>query len=184
MPALTVTTRAARPSDAEMMSRSLHIGLRTYRAFGPHAWDAPPFPDELEYSRERLRSRHTWGLIAEIAGEPAGHVAMYPDDRRDDTVYLWQLFVRPPWWGTRLAQGLHDAFAHEALARGYRRGRLTTPAAHARARRFYARQGWRADGPPHERWGVGMPLIELHCRFRSLSAPADLAPVRGEDDNR
>jgi GNAT superfamily N-acetyltransferase len=160
-----VTTRPARPSDAETMSRSLQLGFRTYRAFGPHAWEAPPFPEELEFSREKLRSRHTWGLMAEIAGEPAGHVAMYPDDRRADTVYLWHLFVRPPWWGTGLADALHDAFVAEARARGYRQGRLTTAAGHARARRFYARHGWRADGPPEELWRFGMPLINLRCRL-------------------
>jgi GNAT superfamily N-acetyltransferase len=162
---LSVTTRLARPADAETMARSLHLGFATYRAFGPHAWEPPPFPNELEYARERLRSRHTWAMLAEIAGEPAGHVSMYPDDARDDTVYLWQLFVRPQWWGTGLAASLHDAFVAEARARGYRQGSLNTPAPHARARRFYERHGWRPDGPPGEMWDFGIPVVRLRLRL-------------------
>lgn len=165
MPPLRVTTRPARPSDAETMARTLHIGFDTYRAFAPRGWSLPPFPNELEFSREQLRSRHGWGLMAEIAGEPAGHVAMYPDERCGGTVYLWQLFVRPQWWGTGLANALHEAFVAEARARGYRYARLTTAAQHARARRFYARHGWRPEGPPDELWNFGMPLVHLRRRL-------------------
>jgi GNAT superfamily N-acetyltransferase len=160
-----VSTRLARPADAETMSRSLHLGFATYRAFGPPAWEPPPFPNELEYARDKLRSRHTWALMADVAGEPAGHVSMHPDATRDDTVYLWQLFVRPQWWGTGLAAMLHDAFVAEARARGYRHGTLHTPAPHARARRFYERHGWRPDGPPHELWNFGIPTVRYRCRL-------------------
>src|SRR3954453_22289379 len=59
-------------------------------------------------------------LLGETPGEPAGHVAMHPDARRDDTVYLWQLFVRPRWVGTGLAHWLHEAFVAEGRARGAR----------------------------------------------------------------
>jgi GNAT superfamily N-acetyltransferase len=162
---LPVRTRLARPADVETMLRSLHLGFATYRAFGPAAWTAPPFPDEVEIARELLRSRHVWALLADIAGEPAGHVAMRPDPSRDDTVYLWQLFVRPPWWGTGLAGALHDAFVAEARARGYRQGTLNTPAPHARARRFYERRGWRPDGPPDELWRFGIPVVRYRCRL-------------------
>ena len=68
-----------------------------------------------------------------------------------------QLFVRPAWWGTGLAAGLHDAFLAEAAARGYRTARLHTPAGHARARRFYERRGWQVSGPP-ETW-IDLPVI-------------------------
>jgi len=156
-----VRTRLGRPADAEAMSRSLHLGFDTYRSFAPAGWSAPPFPNELEFTREKLRSRHTWALLAELAGEPAGHVAMYPAERRDDTVYLWQLFVRPPWWGTGLAGMLHEAFLVEARARGYRQATLSTPAPHARARRFYERRGWRLEASPDELWSFGVPIARL-----------------------
>jgi GNAT superfamily N-acetyltransferase len=158
-----VTTRVARPADAEMMARTTALGFETYRAFGGSG--RAPVVLGSEAIRERLRSRATWALLAEIAGEPAGHVAFFPDWRREDTAYLWQLFVRPAWWGSGLAADLHEAFVAEAVARGLREGRLNTPAAHARARRFYERRGWRASGPP-EPWG-GMAVAEYGCALPS-----------------
>ena len=154
-----VTTRLARPSDAATMLRSLHLGVDTYRAFGPAGWVPRPPPDELERTAGLLRSRHTWALMAEVAGEPAGHVSLLPDPGRADAAYLWQLFVRPRWWGTGLAGELHDAFLSEARRRGYRTGRLDTPAPHARARRFYERRGWRLDGSPFAMGNFGIPLV-------------------------
>jgi GNAT superfamily N-acetyltransferase len=165
VPPLPVTTRVARAADAETMSRSLRLGFDTYRSFAPAAWSPPVFAGELEFAREKLRSRHTWALLADIAGEPAGHVAMFPDATRDDTAYLWQLFVRPPWWGTGLAAALHDAFLARARDLGYPRAWLGTPAAHARARRFYERRGWRFRGPLVEEAGLALAIYG-----RSLAA--------------
>jgi GNAT superfamily N-acetyltransferase len=163
--AAPVTLRVARPSDAETMARTSHLGFQTYRAFGPAGWSPPPL--ETDGIRERLRQPRTWALLAEIAGEPAGHVAFVPDVRRADTAHLWQLFVRPAWWGTGVAGRLHDAFVAGARERGYSGGRLRTPAQHARARRFYERRGWRASGPPDDLWRFGLPLIDYVCRLPS-----------------
>jgi GNAT superfamily N-acetyltransferase len=143
------------------MARTAALGFATYRAFAPAGWH-PPDPENVEepLMRERLSSRRTRCLIAEAHGEPAGHVAWLPDAQRPGA-YLWQLFVRPRWFGTGLAAGLHDAFLERAAAEGWQRARLRTPAAHARARRFYARRGWRTDGPPRDELGFGMPLVVL-----------------------
>ena len=76
-----------------------------------------------------------WALLAEIAGEPAGHVALLPprgDESR--TAHLWQLFVRPAWLGSGLAGALHEAFEQRARERGHTQAALRTPAAHTRAR--------------------------------------------------
>ena len=158
-----VTTRPARPSDAETMARTMLLGVETYRAFAPAGWVPRPPPEQLERTTERLRSRHVWALLAEVAGEPAGQVAMFPDWQPGGAVYLWQLFVRPAFWGGGLAGDLHDAFVDEARGRGYRDARLHTPAAHARARRFYERRGWRVSAPP-ETW-IDLPVVEYRCRL-------------------
>lgn len=158
-----MTLRRARPADAATMARTTALGFETYRAFGGSG--RAPVVLGGEAIRERLGSRSTWALLAEVAGEPAGHVALFPDWRRDDTAYLWQLFVRPAWWGSGLAATLHEAFVAEAVARGFRAARLNTPAAHARARRFYERRGWRVSGPP-ESWG-GMTVAEYQCPLPS-----------------
>ena len=151
----------ALPADAPTMARTLRLGFETYRAFAPAGWSPPPL--ETVGIRERLRLPRTRALLAELGGEPAGHVALAPDPIRADTVYLWQLFVRPAWWGTGLASELYTAFTAEASARGYRRGRLMTPAPHARARRFYELRGWRPDGPPGDPVGFGIPLLTYRC---------------------
>jgi GNAT superfamily N-acetyltransferase len=158
-----VTTRVARPSDAPTMVRTAHLGIETYVAFAPRAWTPTPPPFHTERVTETLRGRHTWALLAEVAGEPAAHVALFPDWLPGGAVCLWQLFVRPAWWGSGIASDLHEAFLAEARDRGYRDARLQTPAAHARARRFYERRGWRVSAPP-ETW-MGLPVIEYRLRL-------------------
>ena len=158
-----VTTRRARPSDALTIARTMQLGIETYRAFAPAGWTTRPPPELAANLSERLRSRFTWGLLADIAGEPAGHALMFPDWQPGAGAYLSHLFVRPAWWGTGLAADLHDAFLAEARARGYRAARLHTPAGHARARRFYERRGWRVSAPP-ETW-IDLPVIEYRCRL-------------------
>jgi GNAT superfamily N-acetyltransferase len=158
-----VTTRVARPADAATMARTAHLGIETYVAFAPAAWAPTPPPFHVEHVAETLRGRHTWALLADVAGEPAAHVAMFPDWAPGGAAYLWQLFVRPAWWGSGVAGELHDAFLDEARRRGYRTARLHTPAAHARARRFYERRGWSATAPP-EPW-MGLPVVEYRCRL-------------------
>ena len=156
-----MTLRFARASDAPAMARTMALGFGTYSAFGPAGWRAPdPETGEEPQLRARLADRRTRCLVAEAHGEPAGHVAWFPDQQRAGA-YLWQLFVRPRWFGTGLAAGLHDAFLERAAAEGWQRARLRTPAAHARARRFYARRGWRTDGPPHDEPAFGLPLVVL-----------------------
>ncbi len=147
--------RRALPADAPTMARTMALGFDTYRAFAPLGWRAPAV--ETAGIRRRMATPGAWALLAEIAGEPAGHVALLPlhgDESR--TAHLWQLFVRPAWWGSGLAGALHEAFEQSARERGHAQAALRTPAAHTRARRFYARRGWRVDGPPE--W---MPELQL-----------------------
>jgi GNAT superfamily N-acetyltransferase len=124
-----------------------------------------PPANDVAMLTEELARRDSWALLAEIAGEPAAHVFLFPDWAPGGGAYLFQLFVRPAWWGTGLASGLHDAFLAEARARGYRTARLHTPAGHARARRFYERRGWRFTGDIAI-WR-GLPVAEYRCRLPS-----------------
>jgi diamine N-acetyltransferase len=158
---LAVTTRPARPSDAATIARTVMLGAQTYVAFAPAQWRPVPPPNEIEWTTDLLAKRDTWSLLAEIAGEPAGHVALFPYWQPGGAVYLWQLFVRPAWWGSGLAAGLHDAFVAEARRRGYREAHLHTPAGHVRARRFYERRGWRPTGSIVT-WR-GLPVAEYRC---------------------
>jgi GNAT superfamily N-acetyltransferase len=146
MPPGALTLRRAWPADAETLARTALLGSETWRAFAPQDWAPRPFADGVVVTRRRLEVPGAWALLASVDGEPAGHCAMLPgswDEPR--AVILWALFVRPRWFGTGLADALHEAFVAEARERGYPWAWLGTPAAHARARRFYERRGWRAD---------------------------------------
>ncbi|MGH2743927.1 MAG: GNAT family N-acetyltransferase [Thermoleophilaceae bacterium] len=158
--------RPAAPRDAEQIASVLHEGFEGYRAFAPPQWEPPDPRDELERVRMYLDSDEVWCLIAEQDGEPAGHVALMPARLHEQPSdepglgHFWQLFVRPPWWGTGLASALHAEAVREAGARGYTAMRLFTPAAQARARRFYEREGWTAVGDLSDALDFGLPLVE------------------------
>jgi GNAT superfamily N-acetyltransferase len=140
-----LTFREGTVGDAATMAATVGIGFDGYRAFAPAGWEPPAFAVEAAAIRSRMVGHDAWAYMAFDGDEPAGHVALLADPT-PGTVYLWQLFLRPAQWGTGLADRLHEAFLAEARARGYERGRLKTPVAHARARRFYERNGWETDG--------------------------------------
>ena len=75
-------------------------------------------------------------------------------------MHFWMLFVRPPWWGSGLAHRLHAAACAEARARGFAALRLFTPAAQARARAFYEREGWTVAGAPFAHDTMGIDMVE------------------------
>jgi GNAT superfamily N-acetyltransferase len=158
--------RPAVPRDAERIATVLTEGFESYRSIAPPGWEPPDPQVELERLHRYLGSDDVWCLIAEEEGEAAGHVAImparvHPRPSADERLaHFWQLFVREPWWGTGLATALHAEAVREAHERGFRSMRLFTPAAQARARRFYEREGWSAAGEPFDDIDFGMPLVE------------------------
>ena len=157
--AAIVTTRRAWPADADTLLRTSQLGVETWRSFAPRGWSPRPAAEHVPIVRDLLSRPGAWAVLASVAGEPAGHAAMIPsgwDEPR--SAILWGLFVRPAWWGTGLAASLHDAFVEHARTAGYPHAWLSTPAAHARARRFYERRGWRADTLLEDNRGLPMAV--------------------------
>ncbi len=152
-----IPIRVATPADWEELHATVNEGFATYREFAPAGW-APPNPDlGAEILRRRLPEPDTWVAIAHAGAGIAGHVGFYPAREREPgdlpdfegerpllpgVAYLWQLFVRPAFWGSGIAAALHDAALEEMRARDYERARLFTPSDQTRARRFYEREGW------------------------------------------
>jgi GNAT superfamily N-acetyltransferase len=165
--------RPAVPSDADQIAALLIEGFEGYRSFAPPGWEPPDTNAELHRLRDFLANDEVWCLVAEQDGDPAGHVAvmparLHPHPSHDDGMaHFWQLFVRPRWWGTGLARELHAEALREAGSRGFTSMRLFTPAAQARARRFYEREGWTAAGEPLEDLDFGMPLVEYRRAISS-----------------
>ncbi len=166
--------RPAVPGDAEQIAAVMAEGFGSYRSFAPPGWEPPDAEAELERFGRFLGSGVLWCLVAEEDGVIAGHVAfmpsrIHPHPSDDDSMaHFWQLFVRERWWGTGLATALHAEAVREAGARGFTTMRLFTPAAQARARRFYEREGWTPAGEPFDDLDFGMPLVEYR-RATSIS---------------
>jgi GNAT superfamily N-acetyltransferase len=158
--------RPADRGDASQIATVMSEGFDGYRSFAPPGWEPPDAHAELERLRGFLGNHEVWCLIAEEDGEPAGHVSLMPAELHphpsddDRMAHFWQLFVRPRWWGTGLAAELHAEAVREASSRGFTSMRLFTPAAQARARRFYEREGWTAAAEPIDDLDFGMPLVE------------------------
>jgi GNAT superfamily N-acetyltransferase len=165
--------RPAVPDDTEQLAVTVTEGFEGYRAFAPPGWRPPEEDGRPDRLRERLASDGVWCLVAEEDGEMAGHVSFLParihPHPSDDPAmaHLWQLFVRRRWWGTGLAAELLSEAVREAGARGFSSMRLFTPAAQARARRFYEREGWTPAGAPFDDPDFGMPLVEYRRAISS-----------------
>lgn len=88
-------------------------------------------------------------LLGYDDGEPVGYLAV-------DSTELRHFGVRPERFGTGVADVLHTEAIYRMTAAGGSVARLWVLAENLRARRFYERHGWRADGretesefPPH-----------------------------------
>jgi GNAT superfamily N-acetyltransferase len=158
--------RNATPADAQPIARLVVDGFETYRSFTPPDWEPPAIENELEYLRQLLPDDQVWVLLAEEDGQLVGQVSILPSlrtvhpDPAASLVHLRNLFVAKEHWGSGLAKTLHDASVEEARRRGFEQMRLFTPAEHARARRFYEREGWVQRGEPFDEPRLGMALVE------------------------
>lgn len=162
------TLRPGTPADAPLLAETVRQGFETYRAFAPRGWDPPDEPIERAGITERLGLPETWCVLALDDGAPAGHVAFLGARERSEErapipglAHLWMLFIREPWWGSGLAPRLLALAVGEAAARGYETMRLYTPAGQARARAFYAREGWTLFGEPMYEPMLGLDLVEF-----------------------
>jgi GNAT superfamily N-acetyltransferase len=82
-----------------------------------------------------------------------------------ERVELRDLYVVPEAWGTRVAQALMEA-AIESVRGDAGEAFLWVGERNVRARRFYEREGWAADGASRE-----SPLGPMELRYRrSLDA--------------
>jgi GNAT superfamily N-acetyltransferase len=156
------TLRAARPEDAEAMAETLQGGFDGYRSIAPPGWRPPDARSAVEVARVRARlsDPSTWAMLAEDGGLVAGHAGYVPQPGVPGSAHLWQLFLRPPWWGTGIARALLQEAIAAAAAEGYGRMRLFTPRDQARARAFYEREGFEHTGWEALEEAIGLVLVE------------------------
>src|SRR3954464_12007056 len=130
----------------------------------PRPRSAAPVPGPASRGRGRRRPGRggpaTWARLAEDSGLVAGHAAYIPQPGVPGSAHLWQLFLRPPWWGTGLARALLREAGAAAAGEGYGRMRLFTPRDQARARAFYEREGFAHTGWEAFEEAIGLVLVE------------------------
>jgi GNAT superfamily N-acetyltransferase len=130
---------------------------RQASASGLHHWIADPdFWGELASDEQALVGHATFTPTIHRSFRPAPDPAL---------AHLGYLFVKPEYWGSGIAAELLARATNAASARGLAAMRLFVPVGQARARRFYAREGFAAVGDPFE-FDLGLPALEYQ---RSLS---------------
>ena len=102
-------------------------------------------------------------MIAEAGPLVAGHAGSVPQPGVAGSAHLWQLFVRPPWWGSGVAAALLGEAVAAAAAEGYRRMRLFTPARPGAGPRVLRARGLRAHRLGGAR-GVDRPGLVEYAR--------------------
>jgi len=153
--------RPARPEDAETIAAIVVEADAGFGECAPPGWHAQGFDAELEHARHAFAAPDRWIAVAVVDDEVVGYVTLTSASqtrmRSDEPglAHVGRLFVRPDHWGSGVATALLAHAVAEAAARGYRQMRLFTPSVHARARRFYEREGWRAVA---ERWDSKLGL--------------------------
>jgi ribosomal protein S18 acetylase RimI-like enzyme len=133
-----VSLRRAAADDATAIARIWREGWADGHAgHVPEALAAARTPTSFD-RRAMERIDQTW--VAESGGTVAGFVVVVDDE-------VEQLYVDRSWRGGGVAERLLR-HAEAAIGRGGRRTAwLAVVAGNTRARRFYARLGWRDRGP-------------------------------------
>jgi GNAT superfamily N-acetyltransferase len=158
--------RPGSADDALSLAEVAVAGWETYRTFAPPGWTPAPLDEEHRRVLATLRKPSAWCEIADDGSTVAGHAIVLAAsearivDATPGLAHLFQLMIRPRYWGSGLAARLHDGALAAASERGFGTMRLFTPAAHARARRFYEREGWAPHGEPTLDEGFGMEIVE------------------------
>jgi len=151
---MDVELRPATPADIEACA-TIWVEARraAHRGVIPDADLDRPVEDRLPEWRTVLTDRPGSTLLVATRGaEVVGFAWFGPRfpleggaALEEQAGQLYLLFVSPERWGTGVADALFDA-AIEALARDFEVLTLWTLEENPRARRFYERHGWGADG--------------------------------------
>jgi GNAT superfamily N-acetyltransferase len=137
-----------------------------YRAFAPADWKPPGSGEQIDVLARWIADPDFWGILACEKQTLAGHATFIPATHHSRhaapdlaLAHLGHLFVKPAYWGSGLAAQLLTRARTAANQRGFAAMRLFVPAGHARARRFYTREGFTQVGQPFD-VGLALPVLE------------------------
>ncbi|NUR59212.1 MAG: GNAT family N-acetyltransferase [Catenulispora sp.] len=136
-------------------------------------WERILDPARVRPDRERI-------VVADVGGRAAGFAWTGPcrdADGPDGAGELYAINVAPEAWGTGAGQALLEA-AHESLtAMQFATAVLWVLPSNARARRFYERNGWAADGVEPTRGSAGPSSPTLTCGVLDNPATSPLTSL-------
>ena len=118
----------------------------------------------IDSSRWRARLEQPpagWStFVVEDSGVVVGFASVGPSRDEHGIGELYAIYVDPDAWSTGAGRALIEQ-CEEQLAREYREATLWVLEDNPRARIFYERAGWHADGArkAEERWGVHAPEV-------------------------
>jgi len=147
-----VRVRTATPADADAIA-AVHVASwrAAYRDLMPAAYlAAMSEPEEAaRWARslplEQLRPRRTL-LAQDASGAALGYATVGEDAEAPGFGLLFLMYVLPEMWGHGVGDALMQAAEAQLLELGLPDAHLWVLEANGRARRFYARHGWSADG--------------------------------------
>ncbi|MEW1640742.1 GNAT family N-acetyltransferase [Streptomyces sp. NPDC091219] len=174
----SVRIRPMTLADCDRVSEIRVLGWQfAYRGLMPQ-----PFLDALSATADagRRRARFMEGdgsvlnLIASVGDEIVGWAALGPyrdDELRAGDAELYAIYLDPKHVGTGAGRALMREALRRCAALGHDRVFLWVVRGNARARRFYERAGWRADGAeePYEVAGVSVPELRYVRELRGAS---------------
>jgi GNAT superfamily N-acetyltransferase len=162
MPSATepeVVVRRARPSDALRLGEAhVQAWLDAYRGIVPQDVLDGLSVERRATSWQRLLARSevaTW--VVEDGGRMVGFASVGPaEDEGEDpsvTAELLAMYLLEGYWGRGLGRRLMEIVTEEMDKRGFEHALLWVLEANDRARRFYEKGGWVADGARKDHFG-------------------------------
>jgi ribosomal protein S18 acetylase RimI-like enzyme len=119
----------------------------------------------LELLRKPAPDRRT--LVAESAGQVVGFViagVLRGESPQPVIGEVYAIYVLPDHWGQGVGRGLLSRAETELIEQGYREAMLWVLADNQRARTFYERAGWHADGGTKRDTFGGREVTEVRYR--------------------
>jgi len=163
-----VIIRRARLEDAAAIAE---VHVRTWQAAYEHVFGAERLAGIDVAGREGFARRFATeadydAFVAEDDGRIVGFVACGSAEDDGDQRELFAIYVLPEAWGSTAASGLMHAALDAMRARGAPDAILWVLDDNPRARRFYEREGWSADGSAESEYlGLTVPLVCYRVRF-------------------
>jgi ribosomal protein S18 acetylase RimI-like enzyme len=180
-----VSVRPATVADTPAMGRLVvRAWQAAYRGHMPDDYlDGLRAEDRAAYWDGVLRGEARRGvvLVAERDGEVVGFAAAGPSPDPEGAGELFAINVDPGHWGTGAGRALLEAAQAELERMGFAELVLWVVPGNARARRFYERAGWAADGTERSAEVFGVTVPEVRYRRRSTSEAISSATPAGTE---